>query len=136
MPKFPALLLSALLLSTPAHALKLSVWDSELQTKLGDGESNGTQLRVRLVGDYNGPVVVLFAPSDEERARNTFPGLKSRYSGVLRGGQLDLQADNGPQGIARFLTAFKLTVTLQVPGSPVTLPGLRSAPANAPANKK
>ncbi|GAA5438537.1 hypothetical protein ACFQDE_09780 [Deinococcus caeni] len=136
MPKFPALLLSALLLSTPAHALKISVWDSELQTKLGDGESSGNQLRVRLVGDYNGPVVVLFAPSDEERARNTFPGLKSRYSGVLRGGQLDLQAENGPQGIARFLTAFKLTVTLQVPGNSVTLPGLRSAPANAPANKK
>ena len=130
MPKFPALLLSALLLSTPAHALKLSVWDSELQTKLGDGESSGNQLRVRLVGDYNGPVVVLFAPSDEERARNTFPGLKSRYSGVLRGGQLDLQAENGPQGIARFLTAFKLTVTLQVPGSPVTLPGLKATPAN------
>ncbi|GAA5437014.1 hypothetical protein [Deinococcus aquaticus] len=130
MPKFPALLLSALLLSTPTHALKISVWDSELQTKLGDGESSGGQLRVRLVGDYSGPVVVLFAPSDEERTRNTFPALKSRYSGVLRGGMLDLQLENGPQTITRFLTAFKLTVSLQVPGTPMTLPGLKAAPAN------
>lgn len=130
MPKFPVLILSALLLFTPAHALKISVWDNELQTKLGDGESSGNQLKLRLVGDYSGPVVVLFAPSDEERARNTFPNLKSRYSGVLRGGQLDLQLDGGLQSVTRFLNSFRLSVTLQVPGTPVTLPGLKAAPAN------
>ncbi|GAA0507935.1 hypothetical protein [Deinococcus depolymerans] len=129
MPKFPALLLSALLLSTPAHALKISVWDSELQTKLGDGESGGGQLKVRLVGDYSGPVVVLFAPSEEERNRNTFPGLKSRYAGVLTGGQLNVQAENGPLPLTRFLSGFKLSLSLSAPAGSVSLPGLRAAPA-------
>ncbi|WP_291429868.1 hypothetical protein [Deinococcus sp.] len=130
MLKFPALMLCALLLCAPTHALKISVWDSELQTPLGDGESSGGQLKVRLVGDYNGPVVVLFAPSDEERDRKTFQALKSRYGGVLRGGTLDLQLENGQQSITRFLAAFKLTVSVQVPGTPVTLPGLKAAPPN------
>lgn len=130
-----------LALAASASALKVSVWDRELQTKLGDGETTGSKFNVRLVTDYDGPVVVLFALSDDEKARGAFPGLKSRYNGSLQDGQLTLQTQaaagtaasdrtlNGLQintgtTLAKFLTAFKLSLNLQPAGQSLSLPGL------------
>ncbi|MFC5848454.1 hypothetical protein [Deinococcus petrolearius] len=135
--KRPLLLLSALLaLCPPALGLKLTVRDPELQTSLGYGESSGGRFNVKLVGDYEGPVVVLFSQSDDEKARGLFPGLKSSYDGVMRAGQLFLNTDAGGSGakvtaapplrtmsvpatgtsLGRFLQPFKLTVSLQTTG--------------------
>lgn len=132
-------LLALLTLAAPAQALKLSVWDRELQTKLGDGESVGGKFNVRLVGDYDGPVVVLFAQTDEEKARAAFPGLKNRYNGTLMAGQLSLQpvvsssfsgtslpVPNSGVTLAKFLAPFKLIVVSQPAGQSLSLPGLKT----------
>ncbi|PTA67522.1 hypothetical protein [Deinococcus arcticus] len=116
-------LLTLLTLTAPAGALQLIVWDREMNIKLGSGESSGGRMTVRLVDDYDGPVVVLFAPSEDERARGAFGGLKSRYTGTLNDGQLLLE---GGVSLARLLTPFKLSVGLQRAGQPVSLPGLRN----------
>lgn len=143
------LFLSALLaLCPPALGLKLTVRDPELQTSLGYGESSGGKFNVRLVPDYEGPVVVLFSQSDDEKSRAIFPGLKNSYDGVMRGGQLFLNipseaaASTAKAGgvspnlrtmsvpvsgtsLGRFLQPFKLTVSLQTTGqtgSPFELP--------------
>ncbi|MBZ9714781.1 hypothetical protein [Deinococcus multiflagellatus] len=122
-------LLTLLSLSAPAGALQLIVWDREMNIKLGSGESSGGRMTVRLVDDYDGPVVVLFAPSDDERARGTFAGLKSRYTGTLNDGQLILE---GGTTLARLLTPFKLSVSLQRAGQSLSLPGLRNTgPGNS-----
>ena len=124
-------LLTALFLSSPAAALQLIVWDRDLSTKLGDGESTGGRVTVRLATDYNGPVVVLFAPTDDERARGTYAGLKSRYVGTLTNGQLNLFPEDraSAQSITKFLSGFKLSVNVQVNTAPVSLPGLRKSGA-------
>lgn len=124
-------LLTTLLLSSPAAALQLIVWDRDLSTKLGDGESSGGKVTVRLAGDYNGPVVVLFAQSDDERARNAFPGLKSRYVGTLSGGTLNIVAEDraAAQSITKFLGTYRLSANVQVASAAVSLPGLRKAGA-------
>ena len=139
MMKRPLLLLSALLaLCPPALGLKLTVRDPELQTSLGYGESSGGKFNVKLVADYEGPVVVLFSQSDDEKSRGVFPGLKNSYDGVMRGGQLflntDVAAAASPKAtgvsptlrsmsvpatgtsLGRFLQPFKLTVSLQTTG--------------------
>lgn len=129
MRRFLTALLTLLTLSTPAAALQLIVWDRDLSTKLGDGESSGGKVTVRLAGDYSGPVVVLFAQSDEERARNAFPGLKSRYAGSLVNGQLNILAEDrgAAQSITKFLGAHRVTATVQVASAALSLPGLRKA---------
>lgn len=139
MMKRPLLLLSVLLaLCPPALGLKLTVRDPELQTSLGYGESSGGKFNVKLVADYEGPVVVLFSQSDDEKSRGVFPGLKNSYDGVMRGGQLFLNTDVAAAASAkatgvsptlrsmsvpatgtslgRFLQPFKLTVSLQTTG--------------------
>ncbi|ALW90200.1 hypothetical protein [Deinococcus actinosclerus] len=134
MRRFLITLLATLSASAPAAALQLIVWDRDLSTKLGDGESSGGKVTVRLAGDYSGPVVVLFAPSDEERARNAFPGLKSRYVGSLVNGQLNIMAEerSAAQSITKFLSGYRLTATVQVASAALSLPGLRKAPPSAP----
>lgn len=126
------LCLTVLGLAAPARALTLTVWDRELQTKLGYGETVGGKLNLQLVGNYNGPVVVLFAQTESERDRGTFKGLQTRYDGVLRGGQLSLMQEdrlNPPQTLTKFLAGLKLTPgTWSTPS--LTLPGLRAAPAD------
>ncbi len=137
------LVLTLSALAAPAQALKMSVWDRELQTKLGDGETVGGVFTARLVGNYQGPVVVLFALSDDEKLRGTYPTLKTRYDGALDDGQLSLQlpagtdraAANGPLTLAKFLNLYKLRLTLQPTGETLSLPGLKViAPAGAPAS--
>lgn len=129
MRRFLLALLTTLTATSPVSALQLLVWDRDLSTKLGDGESSGGKVTVRLAGDYNGPVVVLFAQSDEERARNAFPGLKSRYVGTLSNGQLNVMGEerNAPQSITKFLGVYKLSATVQVASAALSLPGLRKA---------
>ncbi|UBV42531.1 hypothetical protein LAJ19_13015 [Deinococcus taeanensis] len=136
MTRFLTALIATLTLSASAGALQLIVWDRDLSTKLGDGESAGGRVTVRLAGAYEGPVVVLFAPSDEERARNAFPGLKSRYAGTLVNGQLSLLGEEraAPQSITKFLTGFRLTTNVQVSGQALSLPGLRKT--GAPGQNK
>ncbi|WP_412027391.1 hypothetical protein [Deinococcus yunweiensis] len=149
----PALLILALsVLASPAQALKMSVWDRELQTKLGDGETVGGVFTARLVGNYQGPVVVLFALSDEEKLRGTYSTLKTRYDGALNDGQLSLQlpagtdraasAPNGALTLSKFLNLYRLRLTLQPTGETLSLPGLKvitpassSAPLQAPARQ-
>lgn len=82
-----------LLLACPAQALKLVVWDNELQTKLGAGESSGGRFSVQLVKEYSGPVKVLFSQSADEKTRGLFPGLQSSYDGLLKNGQLTVMTD-------------------------------------------
>lgn len=134
-------LILLLALAAPAQGLKLIVWDRELQTKLGYGESSGSKFSVQTVPNYSGPVVVLFSQTDEEKARGAFPGLQSRYDGTLKAGQLILQAPeqrlsaqsvnsaapNTPLTLARFLAAFKLSVSGQPSGQTLSLPGLKAA---------
>ncbi|UQN07614.1 hypothetical protein [Deinococcus sp. QL22] len=136
---FPLIFLLAL--AAPAHGLKLIVWDRELQTKLGYGESSGNKFSVQLVPNYSGPVVVLFSQTDEEKAKASFPGLQSRYDGTLKAGQLILQAPeqrlstlsanavagNTTLTLARFLSAFKLSVSGSPSGQTLSLPGLKAA---------
>lgn len=144
MTRRPLFLLTLLALAAPAQALKLSVWDRELQTKLGDGESSGGKFTVRLVGDYDGPVVILFAQTDDERTRGVFPNLKSRYNGLLSGGQLTVQAPAPAQGdrpvsalsagnsgltLAKFLAGFRLSLSVQSAGQSLSLPGLKTPDA-------
>lgn len=136
---FPLILLLAL--AAPAQGLKLIVWDRELQTKLGYGESSGSKFNVQMVGNYSGPVVALFSQTDEEKAKGSFAGLQSRYDGTLKAGQLTLQAPeqrlsagslnaaapNTTLTLARFLAAFKLSVSGQPSGQTLSLPGLKAA---------
>ncbi|MVN88832.1 hypothetical protein GO986_19000 [Deinococcus sp. HMF7620] len=124
MPRFILALLTLLMLATPASALKLIVWDRDLLTKLGDGESSGGRVTLRLVTDYSGPVVVLFAPTEEERTRGGLSALKSRYVGTLDDGQLTLE---GGQSLSRLLSGFKLSLGVQPAGQSLSLPGLRNS---------
>lgn len=142
---FP-LLASALLLAPPASALKMSIWDREMQTTLGAGESNGNRFNVQLIKNFSGPVIVIFSQSDEERRNSTYAGLQNRYDGVLKNGQLTLMPETThkdkadkpenrpatPQAgttpalttaarsvgltLTRLLQQFKLTVTVQTTG--------------------
>lgn len=132
MNRLPALAFLTLLpLAAPAQALRLIVWDRELQTKLGYGETNGDKMVVQLVKDYSGPVVVLFSRDDDEKARALYPTLKSRYDGTLKGGQLSLDTPNGSLTLARFLAGFRLTLQAQPAGQTLGLPGLRSVASAA-----
>lgn len=133
----PLLCLTAL--SPAAEALKVQVWDRELQTKVGDGETGGSKLTMQFVGDYDGPVVVLFAQTDEEKSRVLFPGLKSSYGGTLSKGQLTLQvpaapgerAANTSLTLGKFLAPFKLTLNAQPAGQTLSLPGLKTTDSPA-----
>lgn len=121
-------------LAPAAEALKVQVWDRDLQTKVGDGETTGSKLVMQFVGDYDGPVVVLFAQTDEEKSRVTFPGLKSSYNGSLSKGQLTLQVPgaagastpNTSLTLGKFLIPFKLTLSAQPAGLSLSLPGLKT----------
>lgn len=88
----PLHLLLALLLTlaSSAGALKMSIWDRDMQTTLGAGESNGTRFNVQLVKNYSGPVVVLFSQTDDEKRSGNYQGLQNRYDGVLKNGELTL----------------------------------------------
>ena len=118
-----------LLLASPVQALKLVVWDNEMQTKVGAGESSGNRFNVQLVKDYSGPVKVLFSQSADEKARGQFPGLQSSYDGLLKNGQLSLlvpekvvpdKNQRGPaslqnatedsQSLSKFLQQYKLNL--------------------------
>ena len=137
----PLLCLTAL--APAAQGLKVQVWDRELQTKVGDGETSGSRLIMQFVGDYDGPVVVLFAQTDEEKSRVTFPGLKSSYNGVLSKGQLTLQlpgaaganAANTSLTLSKFLSPFKLTLSAQPAGQALSLPGLKTTDSTAKDSK-
>ncbi|GMA15671.1 hypothetical protein E5F05_21010 [Deinococcus metallilatus] len=118
--------LTLLALASPAQALKLIVWDRELQTKLGYGETSGGRMTVQLVQDYSGPVVALFSREEDEKARSLYPSLQSRYDGTLKAGQLTLDVQNTPVTLAKFLSGLKLNLVLQPVGQVFILPGLRS----------
>ena len=107
-----------LLLACPAHALKLVVWDNEMQTKLGAGESSGNRFNVQFVRDYSGPVRVIFSQSADERSRGLFPGLQSSYDGLLKNGQLSLfPAPDARARAAGATTAPGATQNMQAPDS-------------------
>ncbi len=126
MLRLPALLtLLTLLTAAPAQALKVMVVDAELQSTLGYGETSGGRLNLQLVGNYNGPVVLLFAQTDAEKKAGLFPGLQARYDGTLRGGVLSLsEGSANPVTLDKFLKGFKLTLGVNTPA--VTLPGLKT----------
>lgn len=129
------LVLTLLALATPAQALKLTVWDPELQLKVGYGETNGSRMTVQLVKDYSGPVVALFSREDDEKARGLYPSLQSRYPGILRNGQLTLEVGNTNVTLTRFLSGLKLTLSTPPAGQVFTLPGLRTVLDRAPDNR-
>lgn len=117
------LLVLAALSAVPAQAVQLVVWDPELQTKLGFGETVGNKLNLQLVPDYSGPVVALF--SRESGEKNSYPGLLPRYSGQLRGNVLTLEDGGSTVSLSKFLSAFKLTPSLQNSVRTFSLPGLK-----------
>ncbi|EYB67094.1 hypothetical protein DEIPH_ctg052orf0107 [Deinococcus phoenicis] len=125
-------LLTLLTLAAPAQALKLIVWDRELQTKLGYGETSGSRMTVQLVKDYTGPVVALFSREDDEKARGLYPTLQSRYDGTLKAGQLTLDVQNTPVTLLKLLGGLKLTLVLQPTSQVFVLPGLRSMTDTSP----
>lgn len=114
-------LLSLLAFASPAQALKLIVWDGELQTKLGAGESSGSKFSVQLVKDYSGPVKVIFSQSADEKSKGQFNGLLNSYDGILKNGQLTLLVPDaeGDRPLAKS--------TLQVP-----INGAAAAPSSSP----
>ena len=119
MMKKTVLALAALsALSLPAQALKLTLWDRDLQTKVAYGESVGGKFNVKFDKDYEGPVIALFSQTDDERARGSFGGLQSSYTGRLQDGQIVLEVASKSVPLARLLQTFKLPVTLQPSGRP------------------
>ncbi|WP_272976582.1 hypothetical protein [Deinococcus geothermalis] len=127
--------LTLLTLASPAQALKLIVWDRELQTKLGYGETSGGRMTVQLVQDYSGPVVALFSREEDEKARGLYPNLQSRYDGTLKAGVLTLDIQNASVTLGKFLTGLKLNLVLQPAGQVFVLPGLGSLTEKLPTNK-
>ncbi|WP_245872785.1 hypothetical protein [Deinococcus planocerae] len=120
-------LLTLLAFASPAQALKLIVWDRELQTKLGYGETNGKGgMTVQLVRDYTGPVVALFSREEDEKAAGLYANVQSRYDGFLRAGQLTLETPGGSLPLKRFLDGLKLNLLPQPTGQTLLLPGLRA----------
>lgn len=128
MKKASLTLLALMALTTPAQALKLIVWDRELQTKVAYGESIAGKFTVKFDKDYSGPVVALFSQTDDEKDRGTYAGLQSRYEGVLRGGQLLLGESAQPGALSapanrsgragtlslgKLLEPYKLAVSVQ-----------------------
>ena len=125
-------LLLAALTSAPVQAVRLVVWDPQLQTKLGYGEVSGGKLTLQLVPDYSGPVVALF--SRDESEKNSYPGLMPRYSGQLRAGALSLEDGGSVLSLSKFLSGFKLTPSIQNSVKTFSLPGLKTIPAPTPPN--
>jgi len=121
-------LLTLLALATPAQALKLIVWDPELQTVLGHGETSGGRLNVQLLQDYVGPVKLIFSRDEDEKARGLYSGIQSGYNGTLKAGQLTLKAQGNDVTLSKFLGTVKLGVQLQSAVQLLELPGLRTAP--------
>jgi len=118
--------LTLLSLASGAGAMKLIVWDRELQIPLGYGETSGSRMTVQLVRNYSGPVVLLFSRDDDDKERGLYAGVQRSYPGTLKAGQLTLEVGNSEQTLARFLTGLKLSLTLQPAGQSFTLPGLRT----------
>lgn len=110
MMKIISTLVAVLLtLASSAGALKMSIWDREMQTTLGVGESSGNKFNVQLIKSYSGPVVILFSQTDEEKRSGTYSALQNRYDGILKNGQLTvMNADDSP---ATVTTLDKTTVT-------------------------
>ncbi len=125
-PHLKLWLLLAALTSAPVQAVRLVVWDPQLQTKLGYGEVSGGKLTLQLVPDYSGPVVALF--SRDESEKNSYPGLMPRYSGQLRGGALSLEDGGSVLTLSKFLSGFKLTPSIQNSVKTFSLPGLKTTP--------
>ncbi|AWN24139.1 hypothetical protein DKM44_13635 [Deinococcus irradiatisoli] len=134
MKPFVLTILCAALLQSSAGALQAIVWDRDLQTKLGYGEVVGSKLNLELVSDYSGPVVVLFARDSSEKT--AYNGLASRYDGLLKNGQLTIDLDSAQENVtfSKFLSSFKLSLSLQSAGQNVSLPGLKVSPGKD--NKK
>ena len=111
------LALSGAAASTQAHALDMMIWNESMETKLAYGESQGQVLRGQLVRSASGSVVILFSRSDTEQGRSLFPGLKSRYEGEIRGGQVWVKVPgSGMQPLEQFLAAYRLKVDLDPVG--------------------
>lgn len=129
-PLFPVLL-TLLALAAPAQALKLTVWDPELKIKVGYGESSASRMTVELLRNYNGPVKLVFAREDDEKARGLYPTLQGSYEGTLKAGMLTLNVGNSTVTFNKFLSGLKLNLVVQLtgqaPGQVFTLPGLRAA---------
>jgi hypothetical protein len=122
-----SLLLTLLALATPAQALKLTVWDPEIKIKVGYGETTASRMTVELLQNYNGPVKLVFAREEDEKARGLYPTLQSSYEGALKAGTLTLNIGNTTVTFSKFLSNLKLTLVLQPTGQIFTLPGLRTA---------
>lgn len=120
-------LLATSLLTGSAGALQAIVWDRDLQIKLGYGELSSNKLSMRVVGNFSGPVVVLFARDDSEK--NSFIGLQPRYDGFLKNGQLSVDLPDAAENVTftKFLSSYKLTASLQNAGQNVSLPGLKAS---------
>lgn len=131
----PLALLTLFALASSAQALKLTVWDPELQLKVGYGETSGTRMTVQLVRDYSGPVKVVFSREEDEKARSLYPSLQSSYPGTLKAGQLTLEVGNTTVTLARFLSGLKLTLTSQPTGQIFSLPGLRNVTDKTPPDR-
>lgn len=114
--------LSLLVLTlAPAQALKLTVWDRDLSSKVGVGESSGTKFNVQLVRDYAGPVIVLFSQTDDEKRGGQFAGLLSRYDGLLKGGQLTLFTPADPDKPTERSVALNTAASPALAGSGLSL---------------
>lgn len=132
-----------LLFGTTSQALKLVVWDTELQAKVGWGESQDGKFRVSFVAKYNGPVVMVFSQTAQEKKKHMFPDLKNKYEGVLKDSRLNIDVsaysddDDSDENdddktelvtLGKFLKKYKLTL-VKVPSS--SLPARPTQPARS-----
>lgn len=99
-------------LGAPVSALDMMVWDRSLQTKLAYAESEGAVMRGKVISDAQGSVVILFSRSDVERGRAQYPGLRTRYEGEVRAGQVLVKLPGGLQTLEQFLASYKLKLQL------------------------
>lgn len=121
-------LIALFLFLAQAQALKLTLWNRDLTSKVGAAESAGNKFTVQLVRDYSGPVIALFAQTDDERKNGTYTGLLNRYDGFLKAGQLTLFLPEEKElpsssasasvpavtSLSKLLQPYKLSVTVQL----------------------
>ena len=129
-------LLTLLGLAAPAQALKLIVWDPELDLQVGFGESSGGRMTVELIQGYVGPVKLIFSRDEDEKARGLYPNLQSGYNGVMKDGQIILDTPGNDVTLSKFLTGLKFSVQIQPSVQKLELPGLRSAPDKTKEKEK
>lgn len=106
-----------------SSALKLTIWNPELTTKIGAGESLAAgKFSLQTVKGYNGAVVVVFSQSEEDK--KIMPTLQGSYFGTLNNGQLALYPEKEKKAentitLQKLLSPYKYIFSIQEKANPL-----------------